>query len=49
MSLNSAWEKQKQDVVLTVDENEVADIVANWTKIPVKKLEEEETTRLQAA
>ena len=47
ISLNSAWEKQKQDVVLTVDENEVADIVANWTKIPVKKLEEEETTRLQ--
>ncbi len=47
ISLNSAWEKQKQDVVLTVDENEVADIVANWTKIPVKKLEEEETIRLQ--
>lgn len=44
---NSAWEKKKQDIVLVVDENEVADIVSNWTKIPVKKLEQEETARLQ--
>ena len=33
---------------LTVTENSVADIVADWTKIPVKKLTEGETKRLAA-
>jgi len=32
---------------LIVGENEVADIVASWTKIPVRKLEEEESERLR--
>ncbi len=32
---------------LTVGENEVADIVASWTRIPVRKLEEEESERLR--
>lgn len=30
-----------------VDEGEIADIVAQWTKIPVRRLEEEESKRLQ--
>ena len=41
------WEKEKQTRKLTVGENEVADVVAGWTKIPVKKLAEEESERLK--
>ena len=33
---------------LTVNENSVADIVSDWTKIPVKRLTEGETKRLAA-
>ena len=32
------WEKEKETRKLVVGENEVADVVAGWTKIPVKKL-----------
>jgi len=46
ISLNSEWERNKKEVQLIVDENEIADIVSNWTKIPVRKLEEEESQRL---
>ncbi len=45
--LNSEWEKKRSNVQLIVGEDEVADIVASWTKIPVKKLEEEESERLR--
>lgn len=41
------WEKEKEIRKLTVGENEVADVVAGWTKIPVKKLAEEESERLK--
>ncbi|CUH91966.1 ATP-dependent Clp protease ATP-binding subunit [Herbinix luporum] len=40
-------EKQRAEYQLVVSEAEIADIVSSWTKIPVKKLEEEETQRLQ--
>lgn len=40
-------DKQKQEKQLVVSDNEIAEIVASWTKIPVKKLAEEETERLQ--
>ncbi len=40
-------EKQRQEKQLVVSDNEIAEIVASWTKIPVKKLAEEETERLQ--
>jgi ATP-dependent Clp protease ATP-binding subunit ClpC len=40
-------EKQRQEKQLIVSDNEIAEIVASWTKIPVKKLAEEETERLQ--
>lgn len=33
---------------LMVNENSVADIVSDWTKIPVKRLTEGETKRLAA-
>jgi ATP-dependent Clp protease ATP-binding subunit ClpC len=40
-------EKEKQASELVVGENEIADIISSWTKIPVKKLAEEETERLR--
>ncbi len=40
-------QKQRQEKQLVVSDNEIAEIVASWTKIPVKKLAEEETERLQ--
>ncbi|MGF7143599.1 ATP-dependent Clp protease ATP-binding subunit ClpC [Anaerotaenia torta] len=40
-------DKQRQEKQLVVGDNEIAEIVASWTKIPVKKLAEEETERLQ--
>lgn len=40
-------EKQRQEKQMVVSDNEIAEIVASWTKIPVKKLAEEETERLQ--
>jgi len=40
-------EKQRQEKQLVVSEEEIAEIIASWTKIPVKKLAEEETERLK--
>ncbi len=40
-------EKEKQDSLLVVGENEIADIISSWTKIPVRKLAEEESERLR--
>lgn len=39
--------KKQSKVSYIVEEGEIADIVSTWTKIPVKKLEEEESKRLQ--
>ncbi len=41
------WQKEKKSRRLIVGENEIADVVSGWTKIPVKKLEEEESERLK--
>lgn len=40
-------DKSKQEKQLVVSENEIADIISSWTKIPVRKLQEEEAQRLQ--
>ncbi len=40
------WEQEKTSKALFVDENDIADVVSGWTKIPVSKLAEEETERL---
>ncbi|MDY3746936.1 MAG: ATP-dependent Clp protease ATP-binding subunit [Lachnospiraceae bacterium] len=45
--LNSAWEKSKEESQLIVSGEEIAGIVSDWTKIPVKKLAEEESERLK--
>lgn len=41
------WEREKNSKKLYVTENEIADVVSGWTKIPVKKLEEGEAERLR--
>ncbi|MCI8660760.1 MAG: ATP-dependent Clp protease ATP-binding subunit [Lachnospiraceae bacterium] len=41
------WQKEKNSRKLMVDEGQVADVVSGWTKIPVRKLEEEESERLK--
>ncbi|MCI8606260.1 MAG: ATP-dependent Clp protease ATP-binding subunit [Hungatella sp.] len=41
------WQKEKVSRRLVVGENEIADVVSGWTRIPVKKLEEEESERLK--
>ena len=45
-AIRSKWEQEKTTRQLVVDENQIADVVAGWTKIPVRKLEEEESERL---
>lgn len=40
-------DKEKQEKQLVVSEAEIADIISSWTKIPVRKLQEEEAERLQ--
>ncbi|PXV89027.1 ATP-dependent Clp protease ATP-binding subunit ClpC [Lachnotalea glycerini] len=47
MKLTNKMNKSHSDKKLIVGENEVAGIVSDWTKIPVKKLAEEETERLK--
>ncbi|WP_111766654.1 ATP-dependent Clp protease ATP-binding subunit [Nakamurella deserti] len=41
-----AWKAGDLDVVSEVDDEQIAEVLANWTGIPVFKLTEEETTRL---
>lgn len=44
--LRQDWQDEKESRKLVVGENEIADIVSDWTKIPVRKLAEEESERL---
>lgn len=41
-------EEERKQKTLTVGESEIAEIISTWTKIPVKKLEEEEVERLKS-
>ena len=45
--IREKWEKDKAARKLVVDEKEIADVVAAWTRIPVQKLTEEENERLK--
>lgn len=45
--MKSIKEKKEFAIELIVGELEIADIISSWTKIPVKRLEEEESQRLQ--
>lgn len=41
------WEQKNQIQSTTVGENEIAEVIANWTGIPVSKLTEAESERLR--
>ena len=43
----SGWNKLSSEADLTVGSEEICDIIASWTGIPVKKLAEEEQERLK--
>ena len=45
--INEETEKQRNDKELIVTAENIADVVSGWTKIPVRKLEEEESERLR--
>ena len=45
--IREKWQKEKTSRKLTVGEGEIADVVSGWTKIPVRKLAEEESERLR--
>lgn len=44
-SFKMSWNNAKQDN-LEIDENDIADIVSDWTKIPVSKITEQESQKL---
>ncbi len=46
--LKSEWEKRKNSEELTLSENDIADVVTQWTKIPVSRLVEDEGERLRS-
>ncbi len=40
-------DRKNSEKVITVEEDEIADVVSQWTKIPVQKLKESESARLK--
>lgn len=40
------WRKEKEEEKWVVDEEDIAQILSSWTRIPVQKLQQEETERL---
>ena len=41
------WENKNNRVVTTLTPDDIADVIASWTKIPVKKLTEDENEKLK--
>jgi len=44
--LKEIWESENRTVTHVVDEEEISDVVAAWTGIPVRRLQQQETERL---
>ena len=44
--LNKKWEEERNSGNLVVGEDEIADVVSSWTKIPVKKIAQTESDKL---
>ena len=44
--LKKNWEKQRLEKVETVNEDEITQVVSNWTGIPVSRMSEDEAERL---
>ena len=45
-SSKSDWEKSQTEINLEIDENDIADVVTQWTGIPISKLMEAESEKL---
>lgn len=45
--LKDKWQRSKKNRRAVVSENDIADVVSMWTKIPVRKLSESESVRLR--
>ena len=45
--VHRSWVNEKNRKKLSIGENQVAQVVARWTKIPVKRLEQEEKKKLR--
>ena len=45
--MKDEWQGKNQNNTDVVTENEIADVVSNWTGIPVKKLEQQESDKLK--
>ena len=45
--LEEAEREERENSTLVVTEDDIAEVISGWTKIPVKKLEEEESDRLR--
>ncbi len=45
--IENKWQEERLSKKLIVGENEIAQVVSGWTKIPVQKLEEGESERLR--
>ena len=45
--LEEAEREERENSTLEVTEDDIAEVISGWTKIPVKKLEEEESDRLR--
>ncbi len=46
-NLKKKWEKDSKSKEASVTQKEICDVVSNWTKIPVSKLNETETEKLK--
>jgi ATP-dependent Clp protease ATP-binding subunit ClpC len=44
--LTGDWEKQRGERSMAIDDNDIAEVVSVWTKIPLSKLQEGESERL---
>lgn len=44
--MRSEWTQKRDNVTLTIGEDDIARVIAQWTKIPLVRLEEKETARL---
>lgn len=46
-TIRGQMENERYNASVVVTENDIADVIADWTKIPVQKLQEKETERLR--
>lgn len=46
-AIHRHMEEERNSSTVVVTENDIASVIADWTKIPVQKLQEEETERLR--